>query len=340
MVTVFMAQTTAKARVASIVETMMAIVLVMMHVIMMMMNGYRNLNVNRHRFFDCDRNVFVHMNWIWTVDGDLNGIWDRTINGVRNVFFDSVRLWHGNLYRIGDGSFDMHRIWSVDGHFNFVRNGLLDNIWNWFFHWHRIRLWHMNGIGSIDRYVDGVRNLLFDWVRLWYGNGHFDGVRNVFGHFVRLGHGHFDLIRNMFGNFVGLGHEHFDGIWSIDGHMNGIGDFLFDRVRLGHVDGNFNVFFDRVRNVLNDFVRLRYANLNGIWNMFFDRVRNMFFHWIWNWDALKQRYGLVHVCVSAQVDTMSVAMMMMVMIVGDQIAVSAMMVIGTANVSTAQITNV
>lgn len=333
MVAVLVSETAAEAGVAAAVRVD---VMVVVMVEMTMTDVYGNLYVVRDWLLDGDRDVLLDMDWVWTIDGHLDRVGDWSVDGVRNVLLNGVGLRYGNLDWIWHGLLDMHWVWSVDGNLHFVGGSLLYDVWNGTVDGHWYRSGHSNLVRSVDGHGNLVWDLLLNGVRL--GNGHFNlnWVRHVLDHFVGLRYGHLDFVRDLLDDFVGLGNVDLYFVGAIDRYMDGVGDFLLNRVRLWHMYGNLDVLLDGVRNMFDNFVGLRNGHLDWIRHMLLYGVRDVFLHGVRHWVSLQQGDGLMDVRMATQIDTVTVSVTVRVMIVHDGFTV----VIGAAQVSAAQITNI
>jgi len=133
-------------------------------------------------------------------------------------------------------------------------------------HWVRAVDWYVDGVWDV--LLDWVRNVLLDWYvyGVWAVNGHLDWVWDVLLDWVR------DVLLD--DHLVGLWYV--DGVWPVDGHLHWVWHFLVDCVRLGygHFDGVWHWFLNvhwvwaryvhRVRAVDGD------GDLYGVWHVLLD----------------------------------------------------------------------
>lgn len=307
-----------------------------------------HLDMIGHRLLDGDRNVLVHVHRIRTIDGHMYGNRHRSVDRVRHMSFNGVRLWYGNLNWIRHWFLNMHRVWSIDGNLYLVRYGLFDDIRHGFLDRHGNRARHVNGVWSVDRYMHRIWHLLLNGVRLRYGYFDLHLVRHMLGDLVRLRYGHFYLVRHLLDDIVRLWDTDFDGIRTIDRYMHRIRYLFLNRIRLWNVHGHFDVFFDMYGYMFDDLVGLRNGNFHFVRDAFLDGVRNVFLDRIRHGDSLQQRNRFVNISMTAQIDSMSVAisdamsetmMTAMTAVIFDDV-LATMMRVCTAQMTTAQISYV
>lgn len=163
-----------------------------------------------------------------TVDGHLDGVVDGLLDGVRDDLLDG----HVDGVRAVDG----HADWHVDVLLDGVRHFLLDVDRVRFLHVHRVRAVYRHFDGDGHFLDDGVRmgHGHLDGVRLGHGHGvrlwHVNGVRTVDGY------GHFDGVRHGLGDLDGIRQGHALG-YGLGGHVMLVVSLVTVAVVSGQVGG-------------------------------------------------------------------------------------------------------
>lgn len=221
----------------------------------------------------------LDMDWVRPVDWHMDGVSHWPINRDWDVFVYGVRLWVGHFHWDGVRLFNMHWVRPVYWHVNGNWHGLLnrDSNRHWFFYWVRSR--YVDGVRPINGHLDGVTDVLHNWVGLRNGHFNFDGVWHVFLHGVGLGHWNLNGVWNVFLNGVGLRYVHLDGVRPVDGNVDRVRHLLLDGVRSGDVDWDFNVLLHVNRHVFDDLIGLWYGHLDGVRHMSFNGIRHVFLDW-------------------------------------------------------------
>ena len=254
-------------------------------------------------FFNCDRDGLLDSDFDWVRDRLLNFVRDWPLYCYRIRLRDSYRIRPINrdLYRDSERPLYRVRNWFWYGYWDFLENCH----WVWFWYWHRV--------GTVNRYVDGIRHRLsyrvrngfFYWHWVWFGHVNREGTVN--------GYLDFDRIRSVNWN----SHWDFDmnrvrlRDWDLDVDWIRLWDWhsLLDKywIRLGNV----NWVGLRYRNF--DFVRHRdvflyrnnyriwsvYRDLDRDWHILNDRVRHGFLNRHRNsdrpvnWDTDRIRDGFL-----------------------------------------------
>lgn len=134
---------------------------------------YRNwhLLVNGVRYWP------IHWNFDWVGYGLFNSNWYLLFDGIRMWYwyFDRIRYWF--FYWVG--------YWTINMYFYWIGNWFFYWVWDFLFDRYRIRFWNVYWIRSVNRNLHGVRNKLFDWVRLWNMNWYFNWVWDLFFYWIR-----------------------------------------------------------------------------------------------------------------------------------------------------------
>jgi hypothetical protein len=128
-------------------------------------------------------------------------------------------------------------------------------------------LWDLNWVRLVDWDLDLIWNLLDHLVGLWDFDFLLDGVWDLLDDFVRLGNVFLDVVWDLLDDIIRLWDEDFDGVGLVDWHLHLIRDLLDDFVRLGDFDGVFLVLLDRHWVLLDDIV--------WFWDINLDLIRNL-----------------------------------------------------------------
>lgn len=273
--------------------------------------------------FKCDRDGLLH--------SDFNGVWYRFFKCDRDRPFDSdfdwIRDWPLNFIR--DGLLYWHRIWLRDSYRIRSINGdlyrdsyrLLYRVRNWFWYsyWyflhncHWVWFWYWHRVGTVNGYVDGIRNRFsyrvrngfFYWHWIWFRHVDCEGTVNGYLDFDRIRSVNWDSHWDFDMNRVWLRDWHLDVDWIRlwDWHS------LLDKhwIRLGNMNWvglrYWNSDFVRDRNVFlyrnNYRIWPVHRDLDRDWHILNDRVRHGFVNrhrnrdGPINWDTYRIRDGFL-----------------------------------------------
>lgn len=255
----------------------------------------RNTNWNRHWLLYSYWYWFGYVHWVGPVDGHLDRYRNRAIYCIGHMFLYSVGLRNTYGHFNWVGTINGHRIWAVYtyGHLHLnlflynYRVGFLNRHWIGFLYWHRHR--------TVDWYMYRHINMFNDLIRLWNGNGYFDGHFDMTYDFIRLRNAYFHGHLYMFDDFVRLWHGHLHWVGTVNGYMYWNFDTLLYSVGLRYRYCHLDILFVVYRYLTYDFV--------GLWNGYLDWIRHWFFmdyrvrsiYMYWYGYALSNGYGFVHI---------------------------------------------
>lgn len=252
-----------------------------------------------------DGNVLLDVHGVGPVNWHLDWYRHGSLDLNWNVLVYWVRFWHWYFHGDGHRLLNMDWVrpvyWNVHGVGNWLLNWYSD--WHWLFNGVRSRYVHW--VRPVDGNLDGVTDVFNNWVGLGYGYLNFDGVWHVFLNGVGLRYGHLDGVRNVLFYWVRLRHQNLDGVGPVDWYVNGVGHFLLYWVGSWYMYGNLDVFLNVNGYMFDDLVRLRYGDLYRVGYVFLDRVRYVLFDWYGDWDSLDKSDGSGNISVTAKVDSVA-----------------------------------
>ncbi|KAF0753909.1 Uncharacterized protein FWK35_00013179 [Aphis craccivora] len=175
---------------------------------------------------NCTLSTSLEWYWDFNSQRNFNLVRNWLVHDIRDGFVHSKRyaLLYDHLVWLVDRHVDWHSVRSVDEHVDWVRYVLDDFVWDQLLDVHCVRNGYVYGVWFVDGYLDFIRDVLIDGIRLWNVDFHFVWDRFFYLHRIRLGYMHW--IRAVDRNFnlywVWYTFLHLDRIW--------LDHLLFDRL--------------------------------------------------------------------------------------------------------------